>query len=286
MTDATGLAGKVAIVTGGGAGIGRACALRLADHGADVVIADIEASRCKETVERISERGRRGLPVTTDVLDTDQINAMVAEADKVFGRVDILINNVGGVRYTPFLEQSERSWRRHIDINLVSFLAATSAAAKIMVRGGQGGSIINIASIEASRAAPNVAVYAACKAAMVSFTKSMALELSEHNIRVNCVSPDHTITPGSRGNRTGPVDPEKWSVRTDEEQDKLNRLIPLQREGTDTECAEVVAFLASDKAAYVTGINLPVDGGTDAAAGWHRGSKGQWTQLEGWRPDR
>jgi NAD(P)-dependent dehydrogenase (short-subunit alcohol dehydrogenase family) len=286
MTDSTGLVGKVAIVTGGGAGLGRACALRLADYGADIVIADIEPSRCEETAERIAERGRRGLPVTTNVLDTEQINAMVAEADKAFGRVDILVNNVGGVRYTPFLEQSERSWRRHIDINLVSVLAATSAAAKVMLRGGQGGSIINVASIEASRAAPNVAVYAACKAGMVSFTQSMALELSEHQIRVNCVSPDHSLTPGSRGNRTGPVDPEKWSVRTAEQQDKLERMIPLQREGTDTEFANVVAFLASDQAAYVTGINLPVDGGTDAAAGWHRGSKGQWTQLEGWRKDR
>jgi NAD(P)-dependent dehydrogenase (short-subunit alcohol dehydrogenase family) len=276
----------VAIVTGGGAGIGRACVLALAEQGADVVIADIEPSRCEETAERVVERGRQALPITTDVMEIEQIRAMVVETDKAFGRIDILVNNAGGVRYTPFLEQSERSWRRHIDINLVSVLAATSAAGQIMVRGGEGGSIINIASIEASRAAPMVAVYAACKAAMVSFTKSMALELSEHQIRVNCVSPDHTLTPGSRGNRTGPVDPDKWTVRTDEQQDKLNRLIPLQREGTDKECADVVAFLASDQAAYVTGINLPVDGGTDAAAGWHRGSKGQWTQLEGWRPDR
>jgi NAD(P)-dependent dehydrogenase (short-subunit alcohol dehydrogenase family) len=260
--------------------------LALAEQGADVVIADIEPSRCEETAERVVERGRQALPITTDVMEIEQIRAMVVETDKAFGRIDILVNNAGGVRYTPFLEQSERSWRRHIDINLVSVLAATSAAGQIMVRGGEGGSIINIASIEASRAAPMVAVYAACKAAMVSFTKSMALELSEHQIRVNCVSPDHTLTPGSRGNRTGPVDPDKWTVRTDEQQDKLNRLIPLQREGTDKECADVVAFLASDQAAYVTGINLPVDGGTDAAAGWHRGSKGQWTQLEGWRPDR
>ena len=286
MTDAAGLKGKVAVVTGGGAGLGRACVLALAEQGADVVIADIEPSRCEEAAERVVEFGRRALPVTTDVMETEQIHAMVAEADKAFGKVDILVNNVGGVRYTPFLEQSERSWRRHIDINLVSMLAATSAAAKIMVRGGEGGSIINIASIEAARAAPNVAVYAACKAGMVSFTKSMALELSEHQIRVNCVSPDHTLTPGSRGNRTGPVDPDKWTQRTEEQQDKLNRLIPLQREGTAKEFAAVVAFLASDQAVYVTGVNLPVDGGTDAAAGWHRGSKGQWTQLEGWRPDR
>jgi NAD(P)-dependent dehydrogenase (short-subunit alcohol dehydrogenase family) len=286
MTGEIDLTGKVALVTGGGGGIGRACALRLAERGADVVIADIEESRCQETAQQIVGRGRRALPITCDLIDTENVRAMIKEADSTFGQLDILINNVGGVRYVPFLEQSERSWRRHIDINLVSALATTSEAVNIMLRQGQGGSIINIASVEASRAGPNVAVYAACKAAIVSFTQSMALELSEHQIRVNCVSPDHTLTPGSRGNRSGPVDREKWTVRTQEQEDKLNRMVPLQREGVDTEVADVVAFLSSDLASYVTGINLPVDGGTTAAGGWHRGSKGQWTQLEGWRSDR
>ncbi|MGK0224612.1 MAG: NAD(P)-dependent dehydrogenase (short-subunit alcohol dehydrogenase family) [Limisphaerales bacterium] len=286
MTGEIDLTGKVALVTGGGGGIGRACALRLAERGADVVIADIEESRCQETAQQIVGRGRRALPITCDLIDTENVRAMIKEADSTFGQLDILINNVGGVRYVPFLEQSERSWRRHIDINLVSALATTSEAVNIMLRQGQGGSIINIASVEASRAGPNVAVYAACKAAIVSFTQSMALELSEHQIRVNCVSPDHTLTPGSRGNRSGPVDREKWTVRTQEQEDKLNRIVPLQREGVDTEVADVVAFLSSDLASYVTGINLPVDGGTTAAGGWHRGSKGQWTQLEGWRSDR
>jgi NAD(P)-dependent dehydrogenase (short-subunit alcohol dehydrogenase family) len=286
MTGEIDLTGKVALVTGGGGGIGRACALRLAERGADVVIADIEESRCQETAQQIVGRGRRALPITCDLIDTENVRAMIKEADSTFGQLDILINNVGGVRYVPFLEQSERSWRRHIDINLVSALATTSEAVNIMLRQGQGGSIINIASVEASRAGPNVAVYAACKAAIVSFTQSMALELSEHQIRVNCVSPDHTLTPGSRGNRSGPVDHEKWTVRTQEQEDKLNRMVPLQREGVDTEVADVVAFLSSDLASYVTGINLPVDGGTTAAGGWHRGSKGQWTQLEGWRSDR
>jgi NAD(P)-dependent dehydrogenase (short-subunit alcohol dehydrogenase family) len=286
MTGEMDLTGKVALVTGGGGGIGRACALRLAERGADVVIADIEASRCQETAQQIVDRGRRALPVTTDLIDTENVRAMIREADNTFGQLDILVNNVGGVRYVPFLEQSERSWRRHIDINLVSALATTSEAANIMVREGQGGAIINIASIEASRAGPNVAIYAACKAAMVSFTQSMALELSEYKIRVNCVSPDHTLTPGSRGNRSGPVDREKWTVRTQEQEDKLSRMVPLQREGVDTEVADVVTFLSSDLASYVTGTNLPVDGGTTAAGGWHRGSKGQWTQLEGWRRDR
>ena len=135
---------------------------------------------------------------------------MVERADQRFGRLDILVNNAGGVGRRPFLEQSEKSWRRHIDLNLVSMLAATSAAVPVMIRGGRGGAIINISSIEGSRAAPYYAVYAACKAGMNNFTRTMALELADHGIRVNAIAPDFTLTPGIQGNVTGPVDPSKW----------------------------------------------------------------------------
>lgn len=280
------LTDQVAIVTGGGGGIGRACALRFAEFGADVVIADIVPERCEETAERVRERGRRALAFPTDVMDTDQIRAMVAAADKQFGRVDILVNNVGGVAYKPFLEQSERSWRKHIDINFISMLCATHEVAPIMIRGGRGGSIVNVASIEALRAGPNVAVYAACKAAMVSFTKSMALELSGDNVRVNCIAPDHTITPGGRGNRSGPVDPSTWRIPTPDEDDKMRRVIPLLRESEDVECADLVVYLSSKMASYVTGNIVPVDGGTFAASGWVRATTGVWTQMEGQRPGR
>lgn len=280
------LTDKVALITGGGGGIGRACALRMAELGADVVIADIVPERCEEVSQRIAEIGRKAVPVPTDVMETDQIRAAVAAADKTFGRLDMLVNNAGGVAYKQFLEQSERSWRRHIDINFVSMLAATHAAAPIMARGGRGGAIVNVASIEGVRAGPNVAVYAACKAAMISFTKSMALELSGDNIRVNCIAPDHTITPGGRGNRTGPVDESKWRVPTPEQDDRMRRVIPLLREGDMEECGDLVAFLSSDMASYITGTLIPIDGGTSAASGWVRGKKGQWTQMEGQRPDR
>ena len=187
---------------------------------------------------------------------------------------------MGGVSGRPFLEQSERSWRRHIDINLVSMLAATHAAAPIIIRGGRGGAILNVASIEAERAAPNFAVYAACKAWMVSFTKSMAIELSGHGIRVNCISPDHTVTPGNQGNRAGPVDPASWRTHSPEEIDAMNRLIPLGREGVDSECGDAAIFLFSSQSSYVTGVVLPVDGGTAAAGGWVRGRNGKWTLNE------
>ena len=277
------LRGQVALVTGGGGGIGRAIALALATAGADVVIADIIPERCEEAATRVRELGRQARAVPTDVMDTDQVRAAIATADAEFGRLDILINNAGGVGGRPFLEQSERSWRRHIDINFVSMLAATSAAAPIMIRGRRGGAIINVTSIEGSRAAPNFSVYAACKAGMISFTRTMAVELAEHGIRVNAIAPDHTVTPGARGNRTGPVDASAWPERSRTEQDAWARLIPLGREGVDEECGSVALFLASSMSAYVTGIVIPVDGGTWASSGWFRSREGGWTLVDGLR---
>ena len=275
------LDGQAAFVTGGGGGIGRAIAIRLAEAGADVAVFDVIPERAEEAAERIREAGRQALAIPGDAMDAEAIRAGIAATDARFGRLDILVNNAGGVSGRPFLEQSERSWRRHIDINLVSMLAATHAAAPIMIREGRGGSIVNVASIEARRAAPNFSVYAACKAGMVSFTQSMALELSQHAIRVNCIAPDHTITPGNQGNRAGPVDPASWRHRSEEEVDGMNRMIPLGREGVDMECGDAATFLCSAMASYITGVVLPVDGGTAAASGWVRGRNGKWTLNEG-----
>jgi NAD(P)-dependent dehydrogenase (short-subunit alcohol dehydrogenase family) len=276
------LTDQVAIVTGGGGGIGRGIALELASVGADVVIADIVPERCEETAARVRELGRKALPVPTDVMDADQVRALVAKADETFGRVDILVNNAGGVTGRLFLDQSERSWRRHIDINFLSMLAATHAAAPIMIRGGRGGAILNVASIEAVRAAPNFAVYAACKAGMVSFTKTMAVELGEHQIRVNVICPDHTITPGNHGNRNGPVDESTWAKDTPEMLEAWRRLIPLGRQGVVEECGRAAVYLCSRMGEYVTGAVLHVDGGTAAAGGWFRNrADDKWTLNEG-----
>lgn len=195
--------------------------------------------------------------------------------------MDILVNNAGGVRGRRFLEQSERSWRRHIDINLTSVLAATWHAAHAMIRGGGGGSIVNVASIEASRAAPMFAVYAACKAGMVNFTRTMAVELGEHGIRVNAIARDQTRTPGLAGVRTGPVDPSVLPTRPPEERTALERYTPLGREGVVEECTDVVAFLCSPLARYVTGVTVPVDGGTWASSAWVRQADGDGWGLYG-----
>jgi NAD(P)-dependent dehydrogenase (short-subunit alcohol dehydrogenase family) len=271
------LTDRVAVITGGGGGIGRAIALACASVGADVVIGDIIPERCEEVAARVREAGRRSLAVPTDVTDTGQVRALIDSAASHFGRIDILVNNAGGVSPRPFIDQSERSWRRHIDLNLVSMLAATSAAAPAMIRGGRGGSIINVSSIEGSRAAPNFAVYGACKAAMLNFTRTMALELAEHGIRVNAIAPDYTVTPGLRGNHTGPVDPSTWIRPSARQEDATARRIPLGRAGMDTECGNAVVFLASAMGSYVTGAVIPVDGGTWASSGWIRDQAGNWT---------
>ena len=274
------LEGRCAFITGGGGGIGRAIALTLAEAGADIAIADIVPERCEEVAARVRELGRRALPLPVDVCDTEAVRDAIAATDAEFGRLDILVNNAGGVSGRSFADQSERSWRKHIDLNLVSMLAATSAAIPIMVRGGRGGTIINVSSIEASRAAPMYAVYAACKAGMNNFTRTMALELGEHGIRVNAIAPDYTVTPGLRGNINGPVNESKWIQPSKGQEDAIVRRTPLQRGGIDAECGQAALFLASPASSYITGIVLPIDGGTWASSGWVRNRQGNWALSE------
>jgi NAD(P)-dependent dehydrogenase (short-subunit alcohol dehydrogenase family) len=276
------LTDQVAVVTGAGGGIGRAIALAFASVGAHLVIGDIIPERCEETAARVRELGRRALAVPTDVMESAQIQSLVARAAGEFGRIDILVNNAGGVSPRAFIDQSERSWRRHIDLNLVSVLAATSAAVPVMIKGGRGGSVITVTSIEASRAAPNYSVYAACKAGLNNFTRTLAVELADHRIRVNAIAPDMTDTPGIRGNRAGPVDPSTWIEFTDEQKNAVARRIPLGRAGIDTECGNAAVFLASRMSSYITGIVLPVDGGTSGSGGWVRSRTGnaKWVLIE------
>ncbi|HEX7871713.1 MAG TPA: glucose 1-dehydrogenase [Sphingobium sp.] len=275
------LDGQVAIVTGGGGGIGRAIALSLAEAGADLVIAEIIPERCAEVEARVTELGRACLSVVTDMSKTDQVRDMVDKAKARFGRIDILVNNVGGTSRKDFLTQSENSWRRLIDLNLVSMLAATSAAVPVMIEGGRGGAIINVSSIEGSRAAPGYAVYSACKAGMNNYTRTMALELADHGIRVNVIAPDFTVTPGTRGNPPGPVDESTWHQPSPQMEDATARRIPLRRPGIDSECGQAAVYLASSMSSYVTGIVLPVDGGSWASSGWVRDkNSGKWVLVE------
>lgn len=272
------LSDRVALVTGGGAGIGRGVSIELARCGADLVVADVDPAGAEKTAAMAESLGRRAVPIECDVMDSGQLRSAVSRAQRELGRIDILVNNAGGVRPSRFLEQSERSWQRHIDLNLSSVLVATKAAAEVMIDGGRGGSIVNVSTIEATRAAPGYAVYAACKAALISFTQSMALELAEHGIRVNAISPDLTRTPGTLG-LTGHDVPEHLPEPSPIELERAARYVPLGRQGTIEECGAVVAFLCSPLASYLTGINLPVDGGTRASSGWLRSAGGRWSLV-------
>jgi NAD(P)-dependent dehydrogenase (short-subunit alcohol dehydrogenase family) len=270
------LTGQVALVTGGGGGIGRAIALNMADMGAHVAIVDNIPERCEETAARIRERGREPLTFAYNVMETDKVREAVETTGAHFGRLDILVNNAGGVSRRAFKDLQEKNWRRHIDLNLVSNLAATSAAIPLMIEGGRGGSIINVSSIEGSRAAPGYAVYAACKAGINNLTRTLALELAEYGIRVNTIAPDYTETPGTRGNVTGPVDPSKWYRPGPSGEASIRSRIPLGRCGIDEECGMAAVFLASKMASYVTGVILPVDGGSWASSGWVRDRNADW----------
>ncbi len=270
------LSGQVAFITGGGGGIGRAIALCMADMGADIAIIEAIPERCDQTAALIAERGREALTICGNVMDVESVRDAVEKTKERFGRLDILVNNAGGVSRRDFLDLQEKNWRRHIDLNLVSVLAATQAAVPHMIEGGRGGSIINVTSIEGSRAAPGYAVYAACKAGVNNLTRSLALEFSEHGIRINTIAPDYTVTPGLRGNFAGPVDESKWYQPTPEQEDSIRRRTPLGRGGIDEECGRLAVFLASKMASYITGAIIPIDGGTWASSGWIRDSQDNW----------
>ena len=255
------LDGKVAFITGGAGGIGKGIAIDIARFGGRVVVADIDVESGNRTVDELRQIGAQSLFIPTDVLDTAQLASAIQQAASHFGRLDILVNNAGGVRGRPFLDQAERSWRKHIDFNLISMLTATQVAAREMIAAGNGGTIINIASSEGLRAAPGYAVYGACKAAMISFTRSMALELSGNGIHVHALAPDMIATAG--------LDQVSINAST-AMREARDRYIPLQKVGNVQDMGNLVVFLASGMASYLTGLTIPVDGGTLAASGWHR----------------
>jgi len=276
------LTGQAAFVTGGGGGIGRAIALCLADMGADVAVLEAIPERCEEVSARIRERGRKALAYAVNAMDADKVIEAVQDAGSRLGRLDILVNNVGGVTRRKFTELQPKNWARHIDLNLTSNLAATSAAVPFMIEGKRGGSIINVTSIEGARAAPGYAVYAACKAGINNLTRTLALEFAEHGIRVNAIAPDFTVTPGTRGNFAGPVDETTWWKPSASAEESVRRRIPAGRAGIDEECGMAAVFLASRMASYVTGTILPVDGGSWASSGWVRDSNEEWILPPEW----
>ncbi|HJQ85433.1 MAG TPA: SDR family NAD(P)-dependent oxidoreductase [Candidatus Binatia bacterium] len=258
------LAGRTALVTGAGAGIGKGIALGFAAFGARVTVVERNPETAQRTADEIASAGGEALAHVADVRDGAAVEAAVAACAARFGGVDVLVNNVGGTFRAPFLETVEKGWDALVRANLTTVLHGTRAVAPRMIAQGRGGSIVNVVSIEAERAAPDYAVYAACKAAVVGFTRSMALELAPHAIRVNAIAPDICLTEGLAA-MGGEAERTRWES-----------LIPLGRAGVPEDVAGVAIFLASDLARYVTGVTLPVDGGTAAAGGWYRDAGGGW----------
>jgi NAD(P)-dependent dehydrogenase (short-subunit alcohol dehydrogenase family) len=268
---ATLLAGKVAIVTGGGGGIGRGISEALAISGATVVVAELDPARATETAVAIEREGGRALAVVTDVRRGSDIERLVGTTLAEFEHVDILVNNVG--HYVSerghFHDSLEEEWLQLYEINLLHVFRMCKAVIPPMIERGRGGSIITISSVEAFRSIPAHAVYAAFKAGVANFTRSLAIDLSDFDIRVNDIAPDFT--------RTIQIPYEE--ISTPEEVADVRRWVPVGRLGDPADFGGVAVFLASDHSAYVTGTSIHVDGGTYAAGGWYRSTSGprRWT---------
>ncbi|GLU46545.1 SDR family NAD(P)-dependent oxidoreductase [Nocardiopsis ansamitocini] len=238
---------KVAIVTGAGSGIGLECARVLAASGARVVLADIDADAAASAAA-----GLPGQTHTTrvDTADPDSVDAMVAEAVQRFGGLHVIVNNAGiGGEALPVGDYSTDSWRRVLGVNLDGVFYCTRAAVRVMLDSGAGGSIINMASVLGAVGFPMSSAYAAAKHGVVGLTQNAALEYSGQGIRVNAVGPGFIRTPLLDANLG---------------QDAMHALIsqhPIGRLGTSAEVAELVGWLASDSASFVTGAYYPIDGG-------------------------
>ncbi len=256
------LEGKVALVTGGGGGIGRGIVERFASEGAHVVFAEIDPERARATEAAVPG----STAVVADIRDVEGVAALFEAAGP---RVDVLVNNVGhyGRGRGAFHEQSDGEWDELYRVNVEHVLRCSQTAIRSMLRETCGGSIINLSTIEAFRGIPTRAVYSACKAAITGLTKSLAVEYGRAGIRVNAIAPDVT--------ETLQVPYSKW-VGPDE-QHLIPAWVPIGRFGTPDDLAGVALFLASDLSAFVTGTTVHADGGTFAAGGWFPTEEGGWT---------
>jgi NAD(P)-dependent dehydrogenase (short-subunit alcohol dehydrogenase family) len=254
------LAGRVAVVVGGGGGIGRACAVDLAGAGMRLALCDKDAAALDEVAALIAEAGGEVTTGEFDARDADALTAFFAATDARYdARCDVLVNVVGGTFRQPFAESNPRGWDAIMRTNFTWLLHSIQLAVARMTPQGSG-SIINITSIEGHRAAPGYAVYAAMKAAVTSLTRTLAVELAPDNIRINTIAPDYIPSPGLA----------TLAVGGTEEQTKLQHRIgtPMGRAGTFEDAGGCALFLASNLSSFVTGTTLHPDGGALASAGW------------------
>jgi NAD(P)-dependent dehydrogenase (short-subunit alcohol dehydrogenase family) len=246
------LNGKVALITGGSRGIGKATALGFARAGADIAIASRKLPDLELVAAEIRGLGRKALPVAAHVGRLEEITSLINTVCKEFGKIDILVNNAGtSPAASPMLDIEERLWDSIMNLNLKGLIFLSQGVARIM-KEHNGGRIINVASMDAFRHEPNIGVYSISKAAVIMATKIMAEEWAEYNVRVNAIAPGHIHT--RLGDSIFEAMPEYKKVFLDR--------VPMRRIGDPDEIVGAMIYLASDASSYVTGTTVVVDGGT------------------------
>ncbi len=245
------LEGKVAIVTGAAQGIGQTIAACLARDGADVVVMDLDVERCQDTLAAIEREGRRAMSLKTNVAEWDSVKTNIDHVVKEWGPIDVLVNNAGITRDGLLMRMKEDDWNLVLQVNLNGTFHCTKACLSSMSK-QRSGRIINIASIVGAIGNAGQANYAASKAAVIGFTKTVAREYASRTVTVNAVAPGFIDTAMTQG-------------LSQDVKDALLKQIPLQRLGSPTDVAEAVCFLASDAAGYMTGQVLHVNGGMHMA---------------------
>jgi len=262
------LTGRLAVVTGAAVGIGAGIAASLARHGARLVLADLDDTALEETCATLRAAGAEVVGVVADVTDRNDVRRLAATATAA-GAVEILVNNVGDHRpWGPFVETAEEDWDAVLDLNLRHVLRVTRALLPGMIERRRG-SIVNVSSVEGLRGVPNCALYAACKAAVLNLTAGLATELGPHGVRINAIAPDLTETPQFPLSR----------MIAERYRDQVPRWVPVGRWGQPDDHGDVVAFLASDLARFVTGQTIRTDGGTMASPGWLVRGDGTFTNV-------
>jgi NAD(P)-dependent dehydrogenase (short-subunit alcohol dehydrogenase family) len=254
VRDLFDLSGKVAIVTGGGSGIGRQMAEGLAEAGAHLVLCARKAERCEQAAAELEQLGVRALGLACDVRDPEQIQAVVRRTVDELGSVDVLVNNAGTVWGATPEDMPLEGWQKVVDVNLTGVFLFAQAAGRVMIE-RNGGSIVNIASVAGLHGAPpefvNTVVYHATKGGVIAFTRDLAWKWAQHGIRVNAIAPGWFPSDMSR-------------FVLDLQGEELIRRVPLRRFGGPEDLKGAVVFLASPASAYVTGHTLVVDGGQSA----------------------
>lgn len=274
-----GLAGKVAAIIGGAGGIGRAVTLALAEAGVAIAACDIDEEATRTIVPEVQALGARIISVHADAADTEALDRFYDHVAAEFERLDIVVNVVGGVKRSLFLETAREDNARDIRLNYGYVLDSVRRAAPLIRRSGDGGSIINFTTIEAHRGAATYAVYAGAKAATTNFSRAMAVELGADGIRVNLVAPDTTPAHGSNA----ALYPEDLVRLAELGEDALAQsfkmYVPQKRAPSVEDVVNAVLFLASDLSRAITGTTLHVDGGAIAALGFI-----DWPYGDGFMP--